>query len=217
MVARPTMTARDEILTRIVRALRDVPAEERPADVAVPRRYQRGGEGDVVARFVERVSEYEADVRRIAGAELAATVAAICHRRGIAQLGIPADLPVEWLPDGVEARAADTLEPRQLDRLGAVLTGCALAVAETGTIVLDTGPRQGPRPLSLVPDHHLCVVEERQIVPGVPEAMGAIAEAVRATRCPVTLVSGPSATSDIELDRVEGVHGPRDLVVLVIA
>lgn len=211
------MTARDEILARIADALADVPAAEQPDDVAVPRRYERGAQGPVVERFVERVSEYRADVRRLAGAELSATINEICRARGLVQLGVPADLPPEWIPDGIEARAAERLDPRELDALGAALTGCALAIAETGTIVLDTGPRQGPRTLSLVPDHHLCVVDEEQIVAGVPEAMSSIARTIRATRRPVTLVSGPSATSDIELDRVEGVHGPRDLVVLVVS
>jgi len=211
------MTARDEILARIADALADVPAAEQPDDVVVPRDYQRGAEGDVVERFVARASEYRADVRRVARAELSATVAELCRERGLVRLGVPADLPAEWIPDGIEARAAELLDPRELDTLGAALTGCALAIAETGTIVLDTGPRQGPRTLSLVPDHHLCVVEEGQIVAGVPEAMRAIARGIHATRSPVTLVSGPSATSDIELDRVEGVHGPRDLVVLVVS
>jgi L-lactate dehydrogenase complex protein LldG len=209
------MSAREEILGRIEDALGDVPADERPADVVVPRRYLRGATGAVVERFVERVSEYRADVRRVAGPELAATVAEICRERGIARLGVPADLPAAWIPEGIEALDAERLAPRELDTLGAALTGCALAIAETGTIVLDTGPLQGPRALSLVPDHHLCVVDEAQIVAGVPEAMDAIARAIREDRRPVTLVSGPSATSDIELDRVEGVHGPRDLVVLV--
>ena len=96
------------------------------------------------------------------------------------------------------------------------MTGCALAIAETGTIVLDTGPRQGSRALTLVPDLHFCVVEERQIVGGVPEAMAEIAPSLRRLLRPVTFVSGPSATSDIELSRVQGVHGPRSLVVLVV-
>jgi L-lactate dehydrogenase complex protein LldG len=96
-----------------------------------------------------------------------------------------------------------------------VLTGCALAIAETGTIVLDGGARSGRRALTLVPDLHLCVVEAGTIVPSVPDAVAALAQAVAEAR-PLTLVSGPSATSDIELDRVEGVHGPRRLEVFVV-
>ncbi len=211
------MTAREETLQRIAHALADVPAGERPPDVAVPRAYLRGEQGDPVERFVERASEYRADVRHVAGAELATSIGEVCRERGIERLGVPPDLPPDWVPHDVEAVPAQQLDPRELDALGAALTGCALAIAETGTIVLDTGPRQGPRALTLVPDHHLCVVEQTQIVGSVPEAIGRIADTVRSARRPVTLVSGPSATSDIELDRVEGVHGPRDLVILVVA
>jgi L-lactate dehydrogenase complex protein LldG len=118
---------------------------------------------------------------------------------------------------GVELVPETELDVAELDRLGAALTGCALAIAETGTIVLDGGPQQGTRRLTLVPDIHVCVVEERAIVGGVPEAMARVAETLRTPRNAVTFVSGPSATSDIELDRVEGVHGPRTLRVLVVA
>jgi len=113
------MTARDEILARIADALADVPAAEQPDDVVVPRDYQRGAEGDVVERFVARASEYRADVRRVARAELSATVAELCRERGLVRLGVPADLPAEWIPDGIEARAAELLDPRELDTLGA--------------------------------------------------------------------------------------------------
>ena len=210
------MTARDEIIARIGRALADVPADEGPGDVAVPREYARDEQRDVVARFVERVSEYRAEVRRVAADGVAAAVSDVCRARGIERLGVPSDLPAGWLPGDVEVIPAAGMAPRELDALGAALTGCALGIAETGTIVLDAGGRQGLRVLSLVPDHHVCVVEERQVVGGVPEAMRRIASTIRDTRRPVTFVSGPSATSDIELDRVEGVHGPRDLVVLVV-
>jgi L-lactate dehydrogenase complex protein LldG len=215
-VARAPVSARDEILGRIAAALADVPADEAPADVPVERGYLLGEAHDPVERFVERVSEYRADVRRVDSDGLAAAVGELCRERGIARLAVPSDLPAEWLPDGVDAVPADDLSPRELDDVDAALTGCAHAIAETGTIVLDTGARQGPRALSLVPDHHVCVILREQIVGGVPEAMRLIAATVRGTGRAVTLVSGPSATSDIELDRVEGVHGPRDLVVLVV-
>ena len=106
--------------------------------------------------------------------------------------------------------------PGELDALDAVVTGAALAIADTGTIVLDSGPESGRRALTLVPDHHVCVVRAETIVPSVPDAIAALADASRDGR-PITFVSGPSATSDIELDRVEGVHGPRRLDVLVVS
>jgi L-lactate dehydrogenase complex protein LldG len=118
---------------------------------------------------------------------------------------------------GVEVVVDDPpLSPRQLDGLDGVLTGCALGIAETGTIVLDGGARSGRRALTLVPDYHLCIVEAATIVAGVPDGVAALAAAAAEGR-PITLVSGPSATSDIELDRVEGVHGPRTLDVLVVS
>jgi L-lactate dehydrogenase complex protein LldG len=109
-----------------------------------------------------------------------------------------------------------TLSKGQLASVHGVLTGCAAAIAETGTIVLDSGPAQGRRSLSLLPDYHLCVVEARQVVEVVPEGVAHMVGAVAERGAPVTLVSGPSATSDIELMRVEGVHGPRTLDVILV-
>jgi L-lactate dehydrogenase complex protein LldG len=209
--------SREEILAVIAAALRDVPEDERPQDVVVPRAYAREEPGDVVARFVERVSEYRADVVRVASRDVAAAVTDRCGVHGVARLGIPPDLPDSWRPSGVDLVPASGLDAHALDAIDGVLTGCALAIAETGTIVLDTGPRQGSRALTLVPDYHLCVVEEEQIVGGVPEAMTLIAAGIRRLLRPVTFVSGPSATSDIEFSRVEGVHGPRTLDVLVVS
>jgi L-lactate dehydrogenase complex protein LldG len=116
----------------------------------------------------------------------------------------------------VEAVPDSGLDPHELDRLDGALTGCALAIAETGTVVLDGGPGQGRRALTLVPDLHLCVVEEERVVDIVPEAVRKLEDAVGEGR-PLTFVSGPSATSDIELSRVEGVHGPRTLVVILVS
>ena len=211
------MTARDEVLRRITRALGDVPRDERPDDVVVPRDYAREEPGDAVERFVERITEYKTDVRRVDPGGIAVAVGEQCRLRGVTRLGVPADLPAEWRPNRVELVSERGLDGRALDALDGALTGCALAIAETGTIVLDAGSRQGSRALSLVPDYHLCVVGEDQIVGGVPEAMTMIAVSIRRFLRPVTFISGPSATSDIELSRVEGVHGPRTLDVLVVA
>jgi L-lactate dehydrogenase complex protein LldG len=166
---------------------------------------------------VERISEYKTTVRRVLADDVASVAADQCRTRGVARLGIPSDLPATWRPDGVDLVPAGLLDARVLDELDGAMTGCALAIAETGTIVLDAGPYQGGRALSLVPDYHLCVVGEKQIVGGVPEAMAGVAVTIRRLLRPVTFISGPSATSDIELSRVEGVHGPRTLDVLVVA
>jgi L-lactate dehydrogenase complex protein LldG len=205
--------AREEMLRRVRDALGDAPRE-----VDVPRAYRRAGAADreaVVSRFAERVAEYRATVRRVPAGEVRAAVAEACAERGARRLAAPADLPAEWRPDEVELLAdGGDLAPSDLDALDGALTGCALGIAETGTLVLDGGARQGRRALSLVPDYHVCVIEGDQIVELVPEAVERLEPAARAGR-PLTLVSGPSATSDIELSRVEGVHGPRTLHVVV--
>jgi L-lactate dehydrogenase complex protein LldG len=184
--------------------------------VAVPRAYRRAGERDVGARvalFCERVGDYRADVRRVPLGAVADAVADVLGERGARRVGIPPALP--WRPPRVELIEDDGLSPAELDALDGVVTGCTVAIAETGTIVLAAGPADGRRALTLVPDLHVCVVEEAQIVELVPEAMERLGELVRRERRPLTFVSGPSATSDIELTRVEGVHGPRQLVVVV--
>jgi L-lactate dehydrogenase complex protein LldG len=184
----------------------------------IPRAYRRAGELDrpaLVERLCERISDYRAEVSRVATAGLPQAIAKAFGSRGGARIGIPAGLPEAWHPDGLELVDADGLSPVELDLLDGVLTGCTVAIAETGTIVLTAGPAEGARALSLVPDLHVCVVDESQVVELVPEAMTALAELVHRDRRPITFVSGPSATSDIELNRVEGVHGPRNLVVLV--
>ncbi len=139
----------------------------------------------------------------------------LCRERKAARLAVPTDLPEAWRPLGVELAPDAELTAHELDDLDGALTGCALGIAETGTIVLDGGPTQGRRALSLVPDYHLCVVRQEQIVDLVPEAVERLEPAVREGR-PLTFVSGPSATSDIELNRVEGVHGPRTLHVVTV-
>lgn len=209
-------TARDEILGQIRRALADVPAAERPEDVAVARAYREQEPDGAVERFLERVADYGAGVRITAAGQVAAVVGEACHAHGVTRVAVPEDLPADWLPAGMEAVPDADLDVHELDELAGAITGCALAIAETGTLVLDAGPRQGRRALTLVPDFHLCVVEEDQVVDGVPAAIRRLAGNLRETRRPVTFVSGPSATSDIELSRVEGVHGPRRLELVLV-
>lgn len=163
----------------------------------------------VAALFTERVEDYRATVRRVGPAELPDAIAA--ELAGL-RIAVPADLPTPWLADGVHWLPDDPpLGVDRLDGADGVLTGCAIGIAETGTIVLDAGATQGRRALTLVPDLHLCVVRTDQLVVTVPEAVARL----EPTR-PLTFISGPSATSDIELDRVEGVHGPRTLRVLLV-
>jgi L-lactate dehydrogenase complex protein LldG len=216
------VTARDEILARVRRALRDVPASESPDDVPVPRDYLTAHVADdpraLADLLAENLADYRAHVHRCGPDEVAATVAGLLERRGSRTVGVPADLPPDWLAsvsalDDVRTVAdSPALAARELDAVDSVVTGCALAVAETGTLVLDAGPGQGRRALTLVPDHHVCVVvAPRQVVASMPLAFPRLDPAR-----PQTWISGPSATSDIELDRVEGVHGPRTLDVVLV-
>jgi L-lactate dehydrogenase complex protein LldG len=200
-------SARDEILARVRAALRDVPAGEEP--VAPPYHPPPAPPGDVVARFVERVSDYRATVRE--ADDVAVLAVRICAEHGARRIAVPPGLPAHWRPDGLDLVDDHGLSARDLDALDGTLTGCAIAIAETGTIVLDAGQASGRRAITLVPDLHLCVVRRAQVLATVPDAI----RALDGQRGPFTLVSGPSATSDIELDRVEGVHGPRRLEVLL--
>jgi L-lactate dehydrogenase complex protein LldG len=208
--ARGPGDAREAVLGRIRAALTD-----RPPAVAIPRDYERAlpPGTDVVELFAERVSDYRATVHRTAAAGLAATVAAVLTAREATRLAVPAGVPDGWLAgSGAESIADDPpLAFAALDTLDGVITGCAVAIAETGTIVLDGGPSQGRRALSLLPDLHVCVVMASQVVGSVPEALARLDPSR-----PQTWISGPSATSDIELQRVEGVHGPRVLDVVIV-
>ena len=198
------MSARELVLGRI----RDALADASPPP-AIPRDYRAVGTADAAARvelFCERVGEYKADVRRVS--DVATEIAALCE--GLRMI-VPKGLPEAWRPEGF---IEDTgLDPHSLDAVDGVITGCTVAIAETGTIVLTAAPHEGRRAITLVPDLHICLVEESQIVELVPEAIARLGDVARQ---PLTFISGPSATSDIELDRVEGVHGPRSLVVLVV-
>jgi iron-sulfur cluster protein len=208
-----TGDARGAILARIREAL-----EDRPAPPEVPRGYRQTSDEprpSVIARFSDRVGEYRATVRSATRDELKTVIGQMCGDAGAERLAVPRDLPDEWKAERIELVPDDGLSAHALDALDGALTGCALAIAETGTIVLDGGRAQGRRALTLVPDYHLCVVEADAIVATVPEAVRSLEPAVRDGR-PLTFISGPSATSDIELNRVEGVHGPRTLHVVVL-
>ncbi len=212
--------AREKILARIRSALGDVPSDEQPSDVAVPREYRRGVSiepSDLVARFEQRLRDYGAGCNRTPAADLPAAVADACDELGVRSLVIPPDLPAAWRPDGVALREDHGLNTMELDEVDGVLSGCTAAIAETGTLVLDGRGASGRRAITLVPDHHICVVRVDQVVGIVPEGIARVAPSVLEHRSPVTFVSGPSATSDIELNRVEGVHGPRHLHVLIVS
>jgi L-lactate dehydrogenase complex protein LldG len=208
------------VLGRVRQALADVPTAERPHHVRVTRAYRTGdgaSRAELLDRFVERLADYRATVHRVTEDRLPRVIRDACRARGVKRLVVPDDLPAPWRPGYAEVlvdRAGTPLDLPSLDTTDGVVTACALAIAETGTIVLDGGARQGRRAISLVPDYHLCVVHADQVVGTVPEAVAALAGA--ATR-PLTLISGPSATSDIELNRVVGVHGPRTLEVLLVS
>ncbi|MGC0419250.1 L-lactate dehydrogenase complex protein LldG [Embleya sp. AB8] len=203
--------ARTVILDRLYTALDDRP---KPPPVRRAYRRERPAGMDVVGRFAERVADYGAVVVRVhATRDLLLGASELLRRADVARLVVPAGIKLAWLTRlGVELVVdSPALTNDELGELGAVATGCALAIAETGTIVLDTGADQGRRALTLLPDYHLCVVRADQIVGTVPEAIARLDP-----RRPQTWISGPSATSDIELARVTGVHGPRTLHVLVI-
>ncbi|MFG3056271.1 lactate utilization protein C [Kitasatospora sp. NPDC048239] len=208
------MNSRQAILGRIRAALTDIPAGELPSDVPVPQTYRRRhtepGE-DTVALFAERVADYRATVTRTDEAGLPAAIAAALTARAARNLALPGGFPAELLPPGEWEWHAEPLDVAVLDSLEGAITLAAAGIAVTGTIVLDAGPGQGRRALTLVPDFHLCIVRGEQIVADVPDALACLDP-----RNPLTFISGPSATSDIELERVEGVHGPRSLQVIIV-
>ncbi|MFD6885755.1 lactate utilization protein C [Streptomyces sp. NPDC059957] len=207
------MSAKDLILARIRRAL----PEPRP-DTRIPRDYLEVHGARTPAENVDllaaNLTEYRARVHRVDEDGIAVLLMRLLAERGSDSVLVPPGLPPYWTaavdPTRIHDRAAST--PYQLDAVDSVVTGCALAIAETGTIVLDGGPEQGRRRITLIPDHHICVVRvPDQVVDSVPRALPLLDP----TR-PLTWISGPSATSDIELDRVEGVHGPRTLEVVLL-
>ena len=208
-------TARNAILDRVRSAYPShgrEPAQDNYA--AIERRYLRHSllnSEELIALFTERLHEYDAGVARATEASLAETVRTVLKERGRLRLAIPAELPSAWLPNEGEFVVADRLSAHELDGLDGVMSACTVAIARTGSLVLQNVPGQGPRALSLVPDYHLCVVFAGQIVETVPEAFARL----QAT-APTTFISGPSATADIEMTRIKGVHGPRFLDVVIV-
>ena len=204
------MTAREEMLGRIRVALAG-----RPEPAEVPREYRSEGDHPpgspaLLELLTDRLVDYKATVLACAEADVPRTVAGALAGRRLRRVVAPSGVPASWLGDAEALRDDPPLAVGALDGADAVVTGCAVAVAETGTIVLDGGADQGRRALTLVPDVHVVVVRAEQVVQTVPEAIARL-DPMR----PLTMISGPSATSDIELDRVEGVHGPRTLVVVL--
>ena len=210
------MAARAEVLARIRAALGGPPADRAKPGDQVPRRYRSSaglGTGALIGLLTERLRDYGTVVRRCPPSGVPAAVGEALAGRGARRVVVPAGFELPGLDaPGVTLLADDGLSPRALDAADGVITTAALAIAETGTIILDGGPGQGRRALSLVPDYHLCLLRAGQIVGIVPEALDRLPPGR-----PYTWISGPSATSDIELDRVQGVHGPRTLEVILIA
>ena len=213
-----TNSARDEVLRRIRAAKGGAGSAEaaRAGWNAVERRYQREARrsGEAVLELLEdRLRDYDARVVRASKAEVAASAARMMGERKVRRMVVPAGLVQEWLPSGVEFVVDDGLTAAELDAVDGVMTGSTIAIAETGTVVLQSVAGQGRRAVTLVPDYHLCVVRVEDVVETVPEAFERLqASAGVAT----TFVSGPSATADIEMTRIKGVHGPRFLDIILV-
>jgi L-lactate dehydrogenase complex protein LldG len=211
--------ARSRILASIRMSLGTASTPESIAAeyATIPRGYARSGiveEPSLLELFTDRLLEYEAGVYRSSNEGIAAVVAEILTVRAKHSLAIPAGIPTEWLPEGFNFAVADNWTHDQLDKIEGTLSACTVAIAETGTIVLQNNAAQGPRSLSLVPDYLLCVVFADQVVATVPQAFDRIGAS---STLPTTFISGPSATADIEMTRIKGVHGPRFLDVILVA
>lgn len=204
------MSAREEILGRLRSALADTPVAPQ-----IPREYRAASQLDeeaLIHLLSDRLVDYKARVFVVAAAGVPARITELLAEAR--SYVVPEGLDDGWTTSADGRRRVDSAASRltvaELDGIDAVVTGSAVAVAETGTIILDGSPNQGRRVISLVPDHHICVVKVTDIAGILPEAL----RRIDGTR-PLTMISGPSATSDIELERVEGVHGPRRLDVLL--
>jgi len=206
------VSGKETILSRIRGALEGT-SELHPLE----RNYRQTSEErrkEILEEFVEIVTDYKAELRRCTQASLQDVIATRLKKRGILSLLVPEGFPESYLV-GLETVRDTHLTAAQLDEVAGVITGCAVAIAQTGTIVLDGSKGQGRRALTLIPDYHLCIVRADQVVGLVPEAVERLSSAIKKGQ-PLTFISGPSATSDIELSRVEGVHGPRTLDVILV-
>lgn len=212
------LSARDEILQRVRAAVGGSSTAEAATQgwSAVPRRYRRNGllqREAAVELFKHRLQDYDATVARCGPAEVAQRVAERLAAQGKQRLLVPEGLLAEWLPAGFEFVVDQGFAAKVLDGFEGILTGSTVAIAETGTVVLRNVPGQGRRAATLVPDYHLCLVRLEDIVETVPEAIERIRNSAKFA---TTFISGPSATADIEMTRIKGVHGPRVLDVILI-
>jgi L-lactate dehydrogenase complex protein LldG len=212
-----TSASRQAILSRIrgdhARTNPELAAEEY---AEISRAYNRSGSLNAEQRiemFEERLAEYDAHVRRVTQSTLPSATASAIGERGARRIALPAGFPGGWLAPSIAAVESDSLSNVELDGFDGLISACTVAIALTGTIVLQSAPAQGPRKLSLIPDYHLCIVFVEQIVETVSEAFDRLAATAT---LPTTFISGPSATADIEMTRIKGVHGPRFLDVLIV-
>lgn len=212
-------TAKEEIFSRIRKALVDVKDSD-PAEAEIGWQYKQPTklDGDIVEIFLELVADYKAEVERVKAADLPGAIVAHLKQIGAGSVLLPDGVDESWRQAieqaGFDIRKDDNLTARQLNEIDAVVTAAAVGVANTGTFALDHRPDQGRRALTLVPDAHICVLRADQVVSNTPEAIARLRASITDGQ-PLTFVAGPSATSDIELSRVEGVHGPRTLHVIV--
>lgn len=209
-------SAREEILEKIRDAMGGSTPNREADYAAIPRNYIRQGSLDLEARLdllVDRLHDYGATVFHAGDGDIASHIAVALKARGKGSLLIPRDLPRAWLPDGFQFFREGS-NYHEVDASEGVLTDCAVAIAATGSIVLRHSAGEARRALSLIPDYHLCVVFAGQVVETVPESIQLMN---RFANIPITTIAGPSATADIEMIRVKGVHGPRTLDVILVA
>lgn len=208
--------AKDELLRRVRAALRDVQGTREEEYRLITRDYLQASDTTAEQRlelFTDRLHDYDAMVYRCGESQVAETIAHALAHRGKRRIVLPSGFPENWLPQNVEWLRGNDFPFDVLDKCDGVITGCAVAIAFTGTIVLEHSTENGRRAPTLIPDYHLCVVRAEQVVYSVPEAMRRM-DAF--TTAPITTISGPSATADIEMTRIKGVHGPRFLDVVLV-